>query len=1027
MFKKIFYSFTILAMLFGMFGVMGRGGVTPAFAASGVNESALTITVAADLTPLPFSATGAFAGVTEAGSPVLAGELLNAWIYVGAVIEASTVVVTWDPANVLSVPVIAAYVPNLAAQPVALLFAGSFLAGVAGGVVTYNIPVPAATALYVMIGTTNAAIPGAGSTVNVVRAPAFPTPIDNTFGSTLNSALPFHGRLTDFTTLTWQLADPVTSCISDFNWFTGWEQVTTGPTANFLHVHSTTEFSATIAVFNDSSGGLGTEVGCRNSGAGYAFNGGVPGTWLHDADLIVPVTPNTVYHVYIAPTAFGPDLVVAGDDADLWIAEFEYGGGIIVNLCETLGAADAFRCDLAAEPLTGATVQAQLSTGGTIYTDIFDGVLTGNAGLGVWTSTIYGDLFVDVPDPAAGTSYTLGISSLVDAQTPDTIWFVPAVGSFLALDPDDSTSFKDSLTANHVFLNRTGAPLNAIVSVAAAGGVLPNFELPLGTAALGTLPDFRIIPGGFYDFEAILPIAAGGTDFYLVSRGPAPVLPGVDCLNVLATCRLAFDTRDVLPGAFAHPHASIDRNRNVASWDYVDFAVGATGTNFAHSRIFDWADNDDIVVSAGVPLYMDAEVDDSDVPSEQWIMQATTPGPIPSTMAPNTALTPFRWELLWDVDWADPTDASFGLSDLFTTLTAPGLLAAPVGNEVPWTSAAGNSVTASYTEYVDDFGNILIAVSPIDYLRHDYFPIWPYDPALHHATGEISFNRVTTNDPWVYAWQILGDDLGAVDPAYVAGSLPLTGLQIARNVIERCVDTSTGSEIDPRCPYLLYAISPTDTRMSGHWSWSWVEGMYEMGLTTGTAPGVYSPDMTISRAEMAVFLSRLLSDYSAVLPPPAATGLAFTDVAVGQWAAKYIEQLKAYNISGDCNPLLAGDQYCPDGMVTRAEMAKFIQQTFRVLVANAGVAAFDTDFNVITPGTIFVDVPAGNWAAFWTDEMAWDQLTEGCRTEMSGFAFIHYYCPNEPVTRGQMAKFIVRGKYISDTIQDGWPILAPER
>jgi hypothetical protein len=264
---------------------------------------------------------------------------------------------------------------------------------------------------------------------------------------------------------------------------------------------------------------------------------------------------------------------------------------------------------------------------------------------------------------------------------------------------------------------------------------------------------------------------------------------------------------------------------------------------------------------------------------------------------------------------------------------------------------------------------------------------------------------------------------------------------IGRYVFLRCINYDrAASDVNVACPGILYAISPVDNRMGGAWSWSWVEGMYELGLTTGTAPGVYSPELTITRAEMAVFLSRLMTRSSIVPAAPAATGTVYTDVLAGFWAASYIEQLNAYNIAGDCNAALAGNQYCPDAYVTRAEMAKFIQKTYRVASAN-GFSWFpswltgilysgtwwDPSINLVTPGVIFVDVPADNWAAIWTDEMWLDGLTEGCRTEMSGASWIHYYCPNDLVTRAQMGKFIVNAYAPAFWVQNWWPILAPER
>jgi hypothetical protein len=305
----------------------------------------------------------------------------------------------------------------------------------------------------------------------------------------------------------------------------------------------------------------------------------------------------------------------------------------------------------------------------------------------------------------------------------------------------------------------------------------------------------------------------------------------------------------------------------------------------------------------------------------------------------------------------------------------------------------------------------------------------------------LSGDQYGNIDPYIFSGAILGTHLVAT-PAYEAGTADITGMIIGRYAFQRCINVDGTSDVNVQCPAILYAISPVDNRMGDAWSWSWVEGLYEMGLTTGTAPGVYSPNQTITRAEMAVFLSRLLSLSSTVPDAPAATGLVFTDVpttSVYAWAAKYIEQLKAYDIAGDCNPTFPGDQYCPDQPVTRAEMAKFVEKTYRTAVAHAfdtpfyyriffsGNTWWDSSLNVITPGVIYVDVPAENWASWWIDEMAVDGLTVGCRTEMSGLAFIHYYCPDGLVTRAEMAKFIVSAYATQFDIQFPWPMLSPSK
>ena len=45
---------------------------------------------------------------------------------------------------------------------------------------------------------------------------------------------------------------------------------------------------------------------------------------------------------------------------------------------------------------------------------------------------------------------------------------------------------------------------------------------------------------------------------------------------------------------------------------------------------------------------------------------------------------------------------------------------------------------------------------------------------------------------------------------------------------------------------------------TGHWAFQFVEALKASGITTGCAAGVYCPDNNVTRAEMAVFLSRAL-------------------------------------------------------------------------------------------------------------------------------------------------------------------------
>jgi hypothetical protein len=114
----------------------------------------------------------------------------------------------------------------------------------------------------------------------------------------------------------------------------------------------------------------------------------------------------------------------------------------------------------------------------------------------------------------------------------------------------------------------------------------------------------------------------------------------------------------------------------------------------------------------------------------------------------------------------------------------------------------------------------------------------------------------------------------------------------------------------------------TDVAQS-YWAAAWIEQLAAEGITGGCGAGIYCPDATVTRAQMAVFL--LKAEHGSSYSPPAATGV-FTDVPVGYWAAAWIEQLASEGITGGCGAGI----YCPDSSVTRAQMAVLLVRTFNL-------------------------------------------------------------------------------------------------
>ena len=108
-----------------------------------------------------------------------------------------------------------------------------------------------------------------------------------------------------------------------------------------------------------------------------------------------------------------------------------------------------------------------------------------------------------------------------------------------------------------------------------------------------------------------------------------------------------------------------------------------------------------------------------------------------------------------------------------------------------------------------------------------------------------------------------------------------------------------------------------------YWAAAWIKQLAAEGITGGCGAGIYCPDATVTRAQMAVFL--LKAKHGTAYTPTAATGV-FTDVPVGYWADKWIEQLASEGITGGCGVGI----YCPDSSVTRAQMAVFLVKAFNL-------------------------------------------------------------------------------------------------
>jgi len=168
-----------------------------------------------------------------------------------------------------------------------------------------------------------------------------------------------------------------------------------------------------------------------------------------------------------------------------------------------------------------------------------------------------------------------------------------------------------------------------------------------------------------------------------------------------------------------------------------------------------------------------------------------------------------------------------------------------------------------------------------------------------------------------------------------------------------------------------------------YWAFNYVEQLSTSGVTSGCGNSNFCPTQPVTRAQMAVFLERCIRGTNFI--PAVPTSPPFGDVPVDYWAGSWIKQLYEDGITSGCG----GNNYCPAESVTRAQMAVFLLKS-----------KYGSDYNPPDPIGNFNDVPTNHWAAGWIEQLADEGITSGCGNGN--------YCPEQPVTRAQMAVFLVR-------------------
>ncbi len=181
--------------------------------------------------------------------------------------------------------------------------------------------------------------------------------------------------------------------------------------------------------------------------------------------------------------------------------------------------------------------------------------------------------------------------------------------------------------------------------------------------------------------------------------------------------------------------------------------------------------------------------------------------------------------------------------------------------------------------------------------------------------------------------------------------------------------------------------------------------MFLTGVTDGCVGSsdpstrMFCPDDSVTREQMAAFIVRAVT--GTLTPTTYNPVPLFTDVPTTNPFFPHIQKMEELGITDGC----ATGLYCPTDTVPRYQMAIFTVRA-RLALYGASFSYNNTPY--------FADVPVnveGGTTTFPFIQRAYEEhVTNGCGTNPL------VYCPDELVTRGQMASFIMRSLFNETTI-----------
>lgn len=269
--------------------------------------------------------------------------------------------------------------------------------------------------------------------------------------------------------------------------------------------------------------------------------------------------------------------------------------------------------------------------------------------------------------------------------------------------------------------------------------------------------------------------------------------------------------------------------------------------------------------------------------------------------------------------------------------------------------------------------------APLQYLRSVEDP-WSVSSEVGNPYSDWEFSFTSSALASIIGWDtVTSVELVANPPG---ATVRFSGVNDGVGVTKDYRGEALRTTFDLRSPWVDGVVSPYDFRdVSGSVHREAITFISDLGITKGCNPPAndrFCPDEPVTRGQMAAFLVRAQQ-----LPDGDAES--FSDMA-GSVFDGDVKRLVAAGITRGCNPP-DNDRFCADETVTRGQMAAFLTRAFGY--TDAGTADFVDDNNSVFESDI--------------ERMAQAGVTKGCNPPAND-----RFCPDDPLTRAEMATFLMR-------------------